>query len=408
MKPAMIVLAAAALLASSGPLAAQETSVYTSNPLRLDLRPLGHPPLDLIPPDESAVTSLVIGADGRLYGGTSGRRAHLFVLDPKWGHVFPLGHIPGAESVFHSLAPAPDGSIYIGTSINNQGRPGDKGRDFLGRYSKDFPGGHLLRFDPDQELKSRKRMQRPDPGRPVPFVKDLGVAIPGESIVCLISGGEALYGMTFPGGHFFVFDLRTGKVSDKGGVCGSPLNEEPFGSIPRALVRDSKGRVWGSGDYGALFHFEPGTGQVVHHPDRRLPSELGREYKAIVDAFAVGPDGSIFGGTSDGFIFRFDPENLKIANLGKPIMSYRIRGLAFSGDGDLWGVGGEPGAAARLFVYRTATGGYESAGMLHVNRTPYYAWLAYEAESMVAGPDGTLFIGESNRTAHLYLLFPWR
>ena len=46
--------------------------------------------------------------------------------------------------------------------------------------------------------------------------------------------------------------------------------------------------------------------------------------------------------------------------------------------------------------------------MLHVNRTPYYAWLADEAESMVAGPDGTLFIGETNRTAHLYLLFPWR
>jgi len=70
---------------------------------------------------------------------------------------------------------------------------------------------------------------------------------------------------------------------------------------------------------------------------------------------------------------------LKIANLGKPIASSRVRGLAFSRDGDLWGVGGEPGAAARLFVYRTAKGGYESAGMLHVNRTPYYAWLAYEA-----------------------------
>lgn len=52
------------------------------SPLRLDLRMLGHPPLDVISPGESSVTSLVIGTDGRLYGGTSGKRAHLFVLDP--------------------------------------------------------------------------------------------------------------------------------------------------------------------------------------------------------------------------------------------------------------------------------------------------------------------------------------
>jgi len=39
---------------------------------------------------------------------------------------------------------------------------------------------------------------------------------------------------------------------------------------------------------------------------------------------------------------------------------------------------------------------------------PYYAWLAYEAESMIAGADGTLFIGETGRLAHLYLLYPWK
>jgi len=99
---------------------------------------------------------------------------------------------------------------------------------------------------------------------------------------------------------------------------------------------------------------------------------------------------------------------MTIQNLGKPIWQQRIRGLAFSQDGDLWGVGGEPGGSARVFVYRTHTGSFESGGMLHVNRTPYYAWLAYEAESMIAGPDGTLFIGETGRLAHLYLLYPWK
>jgi hypothetical protein len=251
-------------------------------------------------------------------------------------------------------------------------------------------------------------MQRPDPDRPLPFVTDLGIAIKGEGIVCLVSGNRELYGITFPSGHFFVTDLKTGKTMDKGQICGPPLNEEPFRSIPRSLLIDTNGIVWGTGDYGALFHYDPGTGKIVHHPALRLPSELGREFKTIVDAMVLGPDGLIYGGTSDGFIFRFDPEAKKISNLGKPIMQNRIRGLAFSHDGDLYGMGGEPGGAVRLFVYRSAERSYENLGFLDVNRIPYYAWLAYEADSMVTGQDGTIFIGETGRIAHLYILYPWK
>jgi len=406
-KRTSITLAIVLLTLAPAGLAAQETTMYSANPLRLDLRALGHPPLDVIPPGESAITSLVVGADGNLYGGTSGKRAHLFVLDPKWGHVFPLGHLPGQESIFHAMAAAPDGSIYIGTSLLNQGRIDQRGNDVLLRY-KGYAGGHIYRFEPAKELQSRKRMQTPDPSRPLPFAADLGVAVAGDSVVSLIYGTGALYGMTFPGGHFFVMDLATGRTVDKGPVCGAPLNEEPFRSIPRALVLDAKGRVWGTGDYGALFDYSPGTGTLTLHRDRRIPAEMGREYKAIVDALVLNRDAMIYGGTSDGFIFRFDPETMTIQNLGKPIWQQRIRGLAFSQDGDLWGVGGEAGGSARVFVYRTRTGSFESGGMLHVNRTPYYAWLAYEAESMIAGPDGTLFIGEAGRLAHLYLLYPWK
>ena len=406
-KSTSITLAIILLTLAPVGLAAQETTMYSANPLRLDLRVLGQAPLDVIPPGESAITSLVVGSDGNLYGGTSGKRAHLFVLDPKWGHVFPLGHLPGQESIFHSMAAAPDGSIYIGTSLLNQGRIDERGKDVLLRY-KGYAGGHIFRFEPAKELQGRKRMATPDPSRSLPFAADLGVPVVGESVVSLIYGNGALYGMTFPSGHFFVMDPATGKAVDKGPVCGGPLNEEPFRSIPRALVLDAKGRVWGTGDYGALFDYSPGTGTLTQHRDRRIPAEMGREYKAIVDALVLNRDGTIYGGTSDGFIFRFDPEAMTIQNLGKPIWQQRIRGLAFSQDGDLWGVGGEPGGSARVFVYRTRTGSFESGGMLHVNRTPYYAWLAYEAESMIAGPDGTLFIGETGRLAHLYLLYPWK
>jgi hypothetical protein len=387
-------------------LSAQQTGTVTANQLRLDLRHLGHPPLDVIPPDESAITSLIIGADGCLYGGTSGKRAHLFKLDPKWGHVFPLGHLPNEESIFHSLAAAPDSSIYIGTSLVNLGRIDERGQDVLARY-KGYKGGHIYRFDAKKEKRNRIRMQNPNPNKPLGFCKDMGIAVSGEGIVCMIMGNDELYGVTFPTGYFFVKNLKTGKVENKGAICGPPLNEEPFRSIPRKLVIDNNGWVWGAGSYGALFHYEPETGEVVHHPHHRLPSELGREFKTILDAVVLGPDGLIYGGTSDGFIFRFDPESMKISNLGKPIWQYRIRGLAFGKTGDLFGVGGERDGGARLFVFRTGQNSFENLGMLDVNRSPYYAWLAFEIESMIAGPDGTIFIGESGRISHLYLLYHW-
>ena len=76
----------------AGHLESQQTRTVFSNPMRLDLRKLGHPPLDVIPPGESAITSLVIGADGCLYGGTSGNRAHL-----EYHHPFD---IPASNRAF--------------------------------------------------------------------------------------------------------------------------------------------------------------------------------------------------------------------------------------------------------------------------------------------------------------------
>ena len=397
----------ALLIFGSGASSAQQTSTVSANQLRLDLRFIGHPPEDVIPPGESAITSLVIGADGALYGGTSGKKAHLFRLDPKGGKVFPLGYLPGEESIFHSLAARSDGSIYIGTSLVNVGRVEERGQDVLARY-EGYAGGHIYRFDPAAELTNRKRMQHPRPNRALGFYQDLGIPVPGQAVVCLVTNEDELYGVTFPGGNFFVANPMTGETEDKGPIAGPPLNEEPFRSIPRALVIDEAGRVWGAGDYGALFHYDPDSEEIVHHPNLRLPSELGREFKTILDAMVRGPEGVLYGGTSDGFVFRFDPSSSKVTNLGKPMSQYRVRGLAFSKDGDLYGVGGPEGGAVRLFVYRTADGGFENLGLLDVNRSPFYAWLAFEADAMVAGMDGTIFIGESGRLSHLYLLYPWK
>jgi len=88
-------------------------------------------------------------------------------------------------------------------------------------------------------------MQRPDPDVPFLLLKISG-SPSRESVVCLVSGDEAVYGMTFPAG---ISSSGASDGQDRGQRSGlrPPLNEEPFRSIPRALVRDAKDE---SGDRG--------------------------------------------------------------------------------------------------------------------------------------------------------------
>ncbi len=109
------------------PLAAQRESGYDRSvvrQVRIDLRDLGYPPVDVIPPDESAIRSLAVAPDGKLYGATSGKRSHLFVLDPVHGYVQPLGFLEGVSTVEGALVVSRTGDVYIGTA----------------------PGGHLLKY----------------------------------------------------------------------------------------------------------------------------------------------------------------------------------------------------------------------------------------------------------------------
>ena len=76
---------------------------------RIDARDLGYAPLDVIPDGESGITSLTVAPNGNLYGATSGKHSHLFVLIPRHGYVQPLGVIPGATAVTHAVAVSASG-----------------------------------------------------------------------------------------------------------------------------------------------------------------------------------------------------------------------------------------------------------------------------------------------------------
>jgi len=349
---------------------------------RIDARDLGYPPLDIIPNGDSAITALTVAPNGNLYGATSGKHSYLFVLSPRHGYVQPLGLIPDTAAVSHAVVVASSGDVYIGAS----------------------PGGHLLKYVPQNEARQPIRIKEPC------AVTDLGVAIKGESISALAIDreGKSIYGLTSPNAHFFKYDIATGSFTDAGVVAQSKPEGEKFETekmFSRVLAVDPAGNVYASGENGFLYKFDKSK-QALEKLPLQAPAIPGREAWTRVESFVTDAGGLIYGGTSDGYLFRFDPEKLTVTNLGKPLLAPEITGLALAPDGKVYGVGGSEQDMVRLFSYDPAESAYQLLGFVDVNRRPYYTWQAYVIKAMASGLDGTIYLGESERISRLYLFFP--
>lgn len=349
---------------------------------RIDARDLGYAPIDVIPDGESGITSLTVAPNGDIYGATSGTRAHLFVLNPRHGYVQPLGVISGVTTVTNAVVVSADGDVYLGTA----------------------PDGSLLKFSPHDEYEKPIKIDRPL------TIANLGKPVLGESIAAMTIDRRAnvIYGLTSPGAHFFEYSIASGKATDMGVVA----EKVPFGEkfekdrmMSRMLVVDEQGMVFASGENGSFFRFDPKAQKLEKLPIQ-APAVPGREPWTRVDAFVLDPSGLIYGGTSDGYLFRLDPIHLAVTNLGKALSQYRVDGLVLSPEGQLYGVGGGPDDMARLFHYTPSSGAYDVLGFVDVNRRPYYTWQAYSIGAMACGLDGTIYIGEDERISKLYLFYP--
>jgi len=284
--------------------------------------------------------------------------------------------------VSHAVVVASSGDVYIGAS----------------------PGGHLLKYVPQNEARQPIRIKEPC------AVTDLGVAIKGESISALAIDreGKSIYGLTSPNAHFFKYDIATGSFTDAGVVAQSKPEGEKFETekmFSRVLAVDPAGNVYASGENGFLYKFDKSK-QALEKLPLQAPAIPGREAWTRVESFVTDAGGLIYGGTSDGYLFRFDPEKLTVTNLGKPLLAPEITGLALAPDGKVYGVGGSEQDMVRLFSYDPAESAYQLLGFVDVNRRPYYTWQAYVIKAMASGLDGTIYLGESERISRLYLFFP--
>jgi hypothetical protein len=425
---------------------------------RVDLRNLGYPLVNEVPASSCYITSLLTAKNGIIYGATSGEQAYLFMFHPKMNKIRHLGLIPGATGVHHSLAEDKNGNLYIGTGKNifeefelskygprfnqkdlinwpdieedfktsypdhvlyemklSQGLIGYQYVDLIlwndiKNFFHDYPGGHLYRYNPK---KSNKIVKLADmPGE----LEDLGIPVPKNSIYALTTSpaGDAIYGLTYPDGHFFIYDIIGKKFIDLG-----PLDDEAtfhgpernWRSLPRALVCDEDGKVYTSATNGEIVYYCPKS-EKIKETGLLIPTDEYRAHPyidyAVVEYFAKDASGLIYSGSCDGYLFSFDPGKKQLINLGKPRAARRLRCLVVARDGLVYMMAGErkPNKPCQLYTYDPNTAGFKNIGILQVDRSPYYMHQGYQFDAMTLGNDGTIFFGESDRRGKLFMYMP--
>ena len=388
---------------------------------RHDFRDIGYPGATEVPADSSPITARLAHSNGKVYGATSGKRSHLFVFDSRVNKVFPLGMLPeGEKGVRNCLVEGKDGCIFIGSGMNEielltlsktmpHGRRAIENQlwaDIKARY-KDYAGGHVYAYAP---AKGDAAVYLP--GAPAE-VEDLGVAVPNNSIYAMAIDAKrgAIYGISYPDAEFFSYDVAARKFSRHGKwmeKLAYPGPERSWRGVPRALVVDADGVVWSSGDGGLLKFYDPRIGEMGETM-MRIPGEYWetQNYDAypVVEHLFVQDDGSFVGTSSDGFVFSANPNAGKLLNWGKPRVERRVRAATIGKDGRLYMIAGEKDNVCRLFSFRSDEG-HLDWGVLGVDRSPYYAKIAYQFDAMATAADGTVFIGESDRRAKLFFFLP--
>ncbi|MBL8028675.1 MAG: hypothetical protein JNL74_19785, partial [Fibrobacteres bacterium] len=257
-----------------------------------------YPQVNEVPDGQSGVTALAVGQDGNVYGGTSatnGKSCYLITYKTKSNLVAEFYEldktIKGQPKIGRALVSGQDGFIYGGTSIYS---------DTLFVFAdstrnKSYVGGHLFRFK-EGKLSS---------------VEDLGVVLPAEGIRVLASDPkrERLYGLTEPGYRFFIYDIKTKKLTVRQDVDLTMEKENCYNQIllvrkGLALAIDKKGCVWGSAYKNKLFRYNP-EGDKLEVTSFVMPASYGHTDRDGLGALIASPDGLLYGGTqADGVLFR--------------------------------------------------------------------------------------------------------
>jgi len=232
-------------------------------------------------------------------------------------------------------------------------------------------------------------------------VQDLGVPVTGERVQALVTDDTRglIYGLT-SGGTLFSFDPLEGKVTERGRVEGPCLS--------RALLCDEWGNVYGSKGEAELFQYRPDVDELLTL-SQRIPCSKARPHLNALATCTWGPDGVAYAGTTvDGILFALeigvDGADVRVRPLGKPVWSGYVRALAAGHDGFIYGVAGRDDLFSHLFRYDPLDGTLRDLGIL--GTCVIRPWVGQRFDAMTTGPDGEIFLGETDRISHLFIYDP--
>ena len=326
--------------------------------------PTGFPGASVpIVPDESRITALDATPDGMIYGGTGGKRAHIFVgmFHGVTGMVFDMKAVDGATQCPAVCC----GKKKLLACVNGSGG---------GRILT--TGLQPLPFDLIQEW-----------GFERPAFEDLGQPAAGEPILHAVAdmSREKVVGITSR--HVFTVDMDTPKPQIVGEVAGA-------------------GRL-GVGSKGGVFGLDGAT--HVWRYDTSAKS-LSRRAVALPDgAWGTAPlvwarhqgSGLLYTADGDGRLFSFDEERGFSSLIGRTPLA-PVSAMAVTFDGRVFGFCGPE--LARMFCYDPRRGAVADLGVAAsvIERRRY----GYVFGDAVTGRDGEIIFGEDDDFGHVWLYFP--
>ena len=265
------------------------------------------------------------GSDGKIYYVLSSESidvgAQMFSFEPKTRRVEHLGDLTEAcgekglkaipQGKSHVNFIEADGKLYFATHvgvytiIDGMEKMGVPPEGY-----KHYPGGHLLSYD----LKSRA-------------FQELALAPEREGVLAMNMDTKhgRIFGLTWPSGYFFRFNLATKDMKNFGKGCAEGENGKgaQYRTICRSLCVDSEsGRAWFTTSEGAILWYNPATDTM----ETVQGEDMKKDYFGLYDPTSPGhmgynwrqtawyaPQQAIYGvhGNS-GYLFRFFPGRVSV------------------------------------------------------------------------------------------------
>jgi len=273
------------------------------------------------PQGHDTYNAMGTGSDGKIYYVLSSESievgAQMFSFDPatrKIRHLADLTEACGEKALralpqgkSHVNFVEANGKLYFGTHLGVYSIV--EGMEKMGippAGYKPYPGGHLLAYD----LKSGS-------------FEDFGLAPEREGVLALNmdTNHGRMFGLSWPSGYFFRYDLAKRELKNLGKTCAEGENGKgaAYRTICRSICVDpASGRAWCTTGEGAILVYQPETDSLETVPGE----DMKKDYFGLYDPTSPGhmgynwrqtvwqPREKVIYGVhgNSGYLFRFDPE----------------------------------------------------------------------------------------------------